>query len=440
MAEAQAMADAQAMTEADALGEIQAETQDLIEEQAKTSEAALSGQSLSAESADADPSWQFVSQAGDSLWAIARSVQRESGGRVVDIVQALHVNNSAAFIENDANKLKIDARLNLSLAQIKAATPVARRAELGRAIKNIAQATNAAPAGASQSSSSATLRSTQSGGVLSLVTNNDKSAAVSPLTQQLSLEVKASSAQVDEELAAGSDKVGLVEERMDNLLNQYEALTEKTSQLKELEETLNRRIADKAQIDIGLDTAAMPVPATPVKNEGLLRNQERNLWWWLQLVLGMAVMVCLVYAIYIALKARHVKNRNAYFQHWDEGVLAPQGHTTDNELAKIVRLKKAASTVARPLDDLSNQQMQVDDSEGIAELQAGLYIAYQRYAEAEELLLQTLEQQPDNRALKNQLLEVYDATNKTVAYDRLLEHLAECDAQAEKQKSHEYNP
>ena len=162
----------------------------------------------------------IVSQAGDSLWAIARNVQRESGGRVVDIVQALHINNAAAFIGNDANKLKIDARLSLSLAQIKSATPVERRAELGRAIKNIAQATGAAPVAASQSSPLAKPPSTDGGGVLSLVTNSDKTAEVSPLTQQLSREVKASSAQVDEELVAGSEKVELVEERMDNLLNQ----------------------------------------------------------------------------------------------------------------------------------------------------------------------------------------------------------------------------
>ncbi len=391
------------------------------------------------ESAVADPSWQFVSQAGDSLWAIARNVQRESGGRVVDIVQALHINNAAAFIGNDANKLKIDARLSLSLAQIKSATPVERRAELGRAIKNIAQATGAAPVAASQSSPLAKPPSTDGGGVLSLVTNSDKTAEVSPLTQQLSREVKASSAQVDEELAAGSEKVELVEERMDNLLNQYEALTEKTSQLKDLEATLNRRIADKAQIDIGLDTAAIPVPAAPPKNEGLLRNQEKDLWWWLQLVLGVAVMMGLVYAIFNSLKARHVRNRNAYFQHWGEDVLATRGHATDNELAEIVKLKRASSAT-QPIDDLANQQMQVDDSEGVAELQASLYIAYQRYDEAEELLIQTLKQQPDNRALKNQLLEVYEATNKTAAYDRLLEHLAERDAQAEAQKSHEHTP
>ena len=101
---------------------------------------------------------------------------------------------------------------------------------------------------------------------------------------------------------------------------------------------------------------------------------------------------------------------------------------------------KGASSATQPIDDLANQQMQVDDSEGVAELQASLYIAYQRYDEAEELLIQTLKQQPDNRALKNQLLEVYEATNKTAAYDRLLEHLAERDAQAEAQKSHEHTP
>ena len=156
-------------------------------------------------------------------------------------------------------------------------------------------------------------------------------------------------------------------------------------------------------------------------------------------MLGVAVMMGLVYAIFNSLKARHVRNRNAYFQHWGEDVLATRGHATDNELAEIVKLKRASSAT-QPIDDLANQQMQVDDSEGVAELQVSLYIAYQRYDEAEELLIQTLKQQPDNRALKNQLLEVYEATNKTAAYDRLLEHLAERDAQAEAQKSHEHTP
>ena len=58
-----------------------------------------------------------------------------------------------------------------------------------------------------------------------------------------------------------------------------------------------------------------------------------------------------------------------------------------------------------------------------------MYIAYERFDEAEELLNAALLQQPCNSALKSQLLEVYAALGKTEDYQALASELAEKDAE-----------
>ena len=78
----------------------------------------------------------------------------------------------------------------------------------------------------------------------------------------------------------------------------------------------------------------------------------------------------------------------------------------------------------------------LDEGEGAAELQASLYIAYERFDEAEQLLTQALAQQPNNNALKGQLLEVYAALGKTEAYQLLASQLAEKESLQQADKIH----
>jgi Tfp pilus assembly protein FimV len=57
--------------------------------------------------------------------------------------------------------------------------------------------------------------------------------------------------------------------------------------------------------------------------------------------------------------------------------------------------------------------------EGAVELEVSVYIAYERYDEAEQLLEQALEKEPDNTVLQSQLLEVYAAKGKQQHFELL---------------------
>ena len=66
-------------------------------------------------------------------------------------------------------------------------------------------------------------------------------------------------------------------------------------------------------------------------------------------------------------------------------------------------------------------------AEGAVELEAAVYIAYERFDEAEDLLEQALEIEPDNEALQMQLLEVYAAKGKTRHFDLLSKQIGSYD-------------
>ncbi|MGB5326248.1 MAG: hypothetical protein WBN40_12595, partial [Pseudomonadales bacterium] len=389
-------------------------------------------------------SWDHVSRSGDTLWAIARKIQRESGGRIVDIVNALHQNNRGAFISNDADRLRIDAQLNVSLAQIKAVTPATRRSkywpdsDLLAANDDTASAADAAgetarpdPASARVESANAAasqpapaqLAGAASGqpGVLSLVTRSESTADLSPLTRDLSRELEENSAVVNAQISSGMSRAESVESRMDNILAQYDALSEKTAQLKELEATLNRRIAEKAQVDLGL--AGLPAPDVPgARSEGLLPDRERSLWWWLQWLVMLLGLAALVWGATLVLRRRHEQRRSAYVDSWDNDLLRSDRKFSDAELAEMVKLK--GERLPGRDDAQQHAEMLEEMGEGGAELQASLYIAYERYEDAEKLLADALREQPANQALKNQLLEVYAALGKTEAYQQLADEIA----------------
>ncbi|NNC54452.1 MAG: hypothetical protein HKO07_01880 [Pseudomonadales bacterium] len=257
------------------------------------------------------------------------------------------------------------------------------------------------------------------------MTRDQPLADVSSLTKNLSRELEQNAAAVENQISTGLSKAANVEQRMDNILAQYEALSEKTTQLKALEATLNRRIAEKAQVDVGLATADLPLRDLPPKSEGLMRDQEKNLGWWLQILLAIALMVGLVYAAFQVLKRRQLDKRSAYVGQWDTDILlSPNPDLSDSDLAEMIKLK-GESLAAGEQGSVNEEGMAIEEGEGSAELQASLYIAYERFNEAEELLNKALAQQPDNNALKSQLLEVYAALGKTEAYQALASQLAD---------------
>ena len=400
--------------------------------------------------------WLHKTRSGDSLWAVARRVQAETGGNIKPIVEALYKNNSHAFIKNDIDRLKINARLAVSAAQISAVIAAGKQAVQ------------------SPQSDSATLLpapqlvdelAANEDGVLSLVTIDNDTTAIAAETVELSERSDALANDFDQGLSASKERELSVEARMDNLYLQYEALAEKTEQLKVLEQSLNRSIADKSQLNMALDESLSSaandddnIDAKKVAAKEFKKETDKR-----QLIFVIFIAIILLLLLVLFLKRRQAQRRSSDIDNWSldtelamssQSIGSPEPVSSadpkdspeprDGLPADDVSLLVSASTqlnnsvipsasdsaldaeIDNELDRQANTASALP-AEGAVELEAAVYIAYERYDEAEDLLEQALEIEPDNEALQMQLLEVYAVKGKTRHFDLLANQIADHD-------------
>ena len=273
---------------------------------------------VEAEAEQEKDNWLHKTRSGDSLWAVARRVQTETGGKIKPIVDALYQNNSHAFIKNDIDRLKINARLSVSAAQISAV--IAANKQSDKSPKADSVALLPAP------SSLADELSVNEDGVLSLVTtdiNTDENtdnntAAVAAETVELSERSDALASDFEKGLGASKERELSVEARMDKLYQQYEALAEKTEQLKVLEQSLNRSIADKSQLNMTLDEslsmAANDEAIVEAKEAAKVEAKEAADKRPLFFVISIAVVLLLLLVLF--LKRRQAQHRASDIDNW----------------------------------------------------------------------------------------------------------------------------
>lgn len=436
--------------------------------------------------------WQQTTQSGDNLWRVARRVHAESGGNLRHIVDALYKNNPKAFMGNDANRLKVNARLSVSMAQIRALAPASARAELAASqleTPAVASAGGSANKVAGDGAKSE-LNNKPNGnankesenkdnpkGVLSLVANTGSLAdnsAVSAETAALSERSESLTKTFDQQLKDGKSRAVAVDERIDNLYNQYSALSEKTEQLRELEQALNRSIAEKAQVNLDFaDGAAIALPdagiaaaddSQPANTKTVAKQESKTNVLQLVLMFLLAAMVVLL--IIVLFKFQQLRRRAELAEDWqleradenltltidpliDESSLTRLSDAVDldaNEglAANQPNISQAAISAANAgpviaaVVDIENPAVEASEvhsqlsssndepatmSEGAVELEASLLIAYERFDQAELLLEQALERQPENTVLQSQLLEVYAAKGKDRHFDLLATQL-----------------
>ena len=373
-------------------------------------------------------SWLHKTRSGDSLWAVARRVQAETGGKIKPIVEALYQNNSHAFIKNDIDRLKIDVKLAVSAAQIRAVIAAGQQAD--QSSKSSSLVSNAAPLQLPETSS------TIEEGVLSLVTSEDiNTAAIAAETLELSERSDALANDFDKGLGISKERELRVEARMDNLYQQYDALAKKTEQLKVLEQSLNRSIADKSQLNMALDESLSSAANNNDIEEPKPVTDKR------QLVLIIFIAAVLLLLLVLLLKRRQTLLRGSDIDNWSldaEQPLNPEAEdspeleaqdieslpTNDDSLLASDSPQHEDFVIPSVSDLEVDAEASAIPAEGAVELEAAVYIAYERFDEAEDLLEQALEIESDNEALQMQLLEVYAAKGKTRHFDLLAKQIA----------------
>ena len=298
--------------------------------------------------------------------------------------------------------------------------------------------------------------------MLSLVTIDDNNAPVAAETVELSERSEELSNDFDKGLTGSKERELNVEARMDNLYLQYEALSAKTEQLKALEASLNRSIADKSQLNLALDEP-LTLPSEAA-NENLrpLANDATNNQHLLFVILGAGSLLLL---LVLLLKRGQTRRRALDVDNWSleaesinslksEGLVNMDQQIDDDCLA--IDTPDDSSALDIPLssdsendNEASNESLIDNDiidastaidantdatddplpipAEGAVELEASVYIAYERYDEAEDLLEQALEIDSDNQALQMQLLEVYAAKGKVRHFDLLANQINDDD-------------
>ena len=398
--------------------------------------------------------WSHKTRSGDSLWAVARRVHAQKGGNIKPIVDALYQNNPHAFIKNDADRLKVNARLAVSAAQINAVIAANKLSDNASEIESLdSPPINIQPVD--------TILANEEG-VLSLVTIDDNNAPVAAETVELSERSEELSNDFDKGLTGSKERELNVEARMDNLYLQYEALSAKTEQLKALEASLNRSIADKSQLNLALDEP-LTLPSEAA-NENLrpLANDATNNQHLLFVILGAGSLLLL---LVLLLKRGQIRRRALDVDNWSleaesinslksEGLVNMDQQIDDDCLAIDTPDDSSALDISLSNDsendnEASNESLIDNDiidastaidantdatddplpipAEGAVELEASVYIAYERYDEAEDLLEQALEIDSDNQALQMQLLEVYAAKGKVRHFDLLANQINDDD-------------
>ena len=159
----------------------------------------------------------------------------------------------------------------------------------------------------------------------------------------------------------------------------------------------------------------------------------------------LSTAVTLLILLVVLLRFWQNRRRAAAIENWELGSYA----TTTNEVLGSGVNDSAFTDPAASLEaavdlehtnDLettastsdTNSSLEGDDTkevsaraEGAVELQAAVYIAYERYDEAEDLIEQALEFEPDNESLQLQLLEVYAAKRKLKHFNLLANQLGD---------------
>ena len=416
---------------------------------------------------DSSQRWNHVSRSGDNLWRIARRIHAESGGNLKHIVDALYKNNPKAFMGNDANRLRVDAQLSVSLAQIRAAAPAAQRQlasveesargsigtgdQAGSSASDRSaeadQASGIAAASGDGNSTATDNNSAAPEGVLSLVADDEiDDTMLSSQTLALSERSGELGEQFEAQAAASKARGDTVQDRIDNLYQQYSALSEKTEQLKELEQTLNRSIAEKAQTNLTLEANTDPALVLPGDTTALADAEQDTVAEpdnapltaqseadrRRQFLLAALAIVVLIAAMLIFLRVQQQRRRAAMVDDWQltreesrQAIKEQESISLDQIDATLAASRKELSEIeARHAQENQRSDLsEPSDGEGAVELEASVYIAYERYDEAERLLEEALENQPDNTVLQSQLLEVYAAKGKQQHFDLLAERI-----------------
>jgi len=388
----------------------------------------------------------------ETLWDIARRVRPDRDISMQQMMIALLRANPEAFAANNINNLKAGATLQipgrddiLALDKSTASREANRQYaewQQGRGSGQAKAATTTEPATDQQqqaTSGPAPAAEVTQEARLQLVAPDEEAikGAVVPgmpeggtatqapeskeLLKQLSLvtdEAEAGRAQ-SQELQS---RVGKLEEQVADMQRLIEL---KDAELANLQNRLAAQNQTAANTN-GAATSEAGAPATDqaesqsqetpaanarsdAKPEGIIDRLLEN-----PVLAGLGVLVAMILGGFLWSSTRHRKQEDIFS---DEPTLASQMSAARNEEPPVTRRIEVSDTTM--LNDLTPSDMsplQGDDtSDPLTE--ADVFIAYGRVQQAEDVIKNALQSDPDNHDLKMKLIEIYHAAGNSAAFD-----------------------
>ncbi len=389
----------------------------------------------------------------ETLWEIAKRVRPDSDISMQQMMIALLRANPDAFTANNINNLKAGATLQIprrdeilamdKAAAIREASRQYAEWQQGRGTKQAAAAETAAetateqPPQATPGTASTTTDTREAR--LQLVAPDEETikgsaapgmpeggaATQAPESQELLQQLAIAS----EEAEAGRAQSEELQSRVGNLEEQV-ADMQRLIELKDAElANLQNRLAAQDQAaanSTGAASSEADAPATDqaetqsqetpaanarrdAKPEGIIDRLLEN-----PILAGLGVLVAMILGGFLWSSSRHRKQEDIFS---DEPTLASQMSDARNEEPPTTRRIAVSDTTV--MSDLAPSEMSPLQGDETSDplTEADVFIAYGRVQQAEDVIKNALQGDPDNHDLKMKLIEIYHAAGNTTAFD-----------------------
>lgn len=362
----------------------------------------------------------------DTLWVIATKIRPSNAVSVPQMMIALLQNNPEAFIGNNINNLKQGAVLRLS--DIGTATSISKeeamritdlqweqwKSSRGTTVGSAPSRTGRPKAVAAPTEARVKLVSPKVSGDQAGGRNAPKAAATgggrdpAQAKQELALAQEALDAQRREtqdmrERVAGLEEQVNTMQRLVQLKDDQLAALQNQAKTKKPEATAASKAVEPESAAAGAKGDVKPAAETSRSSALLagLRNDPK--------LIGLAVVVAGIVILLVWLVVRRRK-----MQQFQESIL-----TLNDSVAEPGAPHKPESEDASFMSDFAVSSMegiQTEISEVDPLSEADVYLAYGRYKQAEELVSQAIEKNPQRAELKMKLLEIHYAAKDSEAF------------------------
>jgi pilus assembly protein FimV len=374
------------------------------------------------DTAPADGSYRV--QPGDSLWKLAAR-WRPAGVGIEQMMGAIHAANPQAFITNDPSRLKAAASLSVPGAeQIAAAAP------LGATSAPVQLAAEPAATGPE-------------------ATATDTGGDIAPLPGPTTSVVR------DEELVAENAALkSQIEELSSNVAALTGSLESSEARLREMENRIGALVDQLERQRVTTQQLATAAGVAPPRSESLV-NEARagellqapvaHTPWWVHTGYWAAIGALGAWLAFAKLRPRRrealvaAEDELAIQNEFEKGLVAerlPAGNRWDTPAEQENYWHHRDSVADLPLDlvkpepkvvppqperpafaDVTVTRTAEDSVDPV--ISAGVFSAFGRYADAEQVLVEALQRDPQRVELKLQLLDSYRHQDKRAAFDAL---------------------